>query len=459
MTYLYWLPKLADGNDRLRDLSSREHPDASEIFNIMRSNLDYIQTGRVDKLLGKMEASAKPFTNSARLAILSSSTTNNLLPSIRVAGARRSVGIDIHVHDHGLYMRELLDKGSSTYAFKPTFVLFAFDQRHVLGTPRPAMSVEDAEETIKAVLDRMRRGWRLVRDNSDAAVIQQTILPVFPCLVGGNEEHLPGSPRRLTAQINARLAMLAKQEGVDLLDVATRAGQEGLRTWHDPICWFQAKQDVSLACAPVYGDLVARVIAARLGRSAKCIVLDLDNTLWGGVIGDDGLGGIVLGEGSALGEAYSHFQKYVGALARRGIVLAVCSKNDESNAWEPFDRHNEMAIKRADVACLVANWDDKASNVRKIADRLSLGLDSLVFVDDNQSERDLLRRELPMVATPELPEDPACGRNAWRTRDISRRFPSLPRIFIEQICMEQTRSASARWNRRPTWRVSCEAWR
>jgi FkbH-like protein len=136
-------------------------------------------------------------------------------------------------------------------------------------------------------------------------------------------------------------------------------------------------------------------------------VLDLDNTLWGGVIGDDGVEGIVLGQGSAAGEAFIAFQDYAQRLSERGIILAVCSKNDEKIALTPFASHPEMVLKRSSFASFVANWSDKAANLRAIAAEINIGLDALVFADDNPFERNLVRRELPMVAVPELPEDAA----------------------------------------------------
>jgi FkbH-like protein len=156
----------------------------------------------------------------------------------------------------------------------------------------------------------------------------------------------------------------------------------------------------------MYGDLVGRLIAAMRGRSRKCLVLDLDNTLWGGVIGDDGIEGIHLGQGTALGEAYSAFQRYVVRLADRGVILAVCSKNDEATARRAFE-HPEMVLRWGQIGCFVANWRDKVSNLRSIAQQLNIGIDALVFADDNPFERDLVRRTLPEVAVPELPEDPA----------------------------------------------------
>ena len=152
---------------------------------------------------------------------------------------------------------------------------------------------------------------------------------------------------------------------------------------------------------------MGRILAALRGRSSKCLVLDLDNTLWGGVVGDDGVDGVVIGQGSESGEAFAALQRYAKGLSQRGVILAVCSKNDEANAVLPFEKRSEMILRRTDIACFVANWEDKAGNIRRIAKQLNIGLDSLVFLDDNPFERNLVRRELPMVAVPELPEEPS----------------------------------------------------
>jgi FkbH-like protein len=165
--------------------------------------------------------------------------------------------------------------------------------------------------------------------------------------------------------------------------------------------------EIAPQAASSYGELVARVVAAQRGLSKKCLVLDLDNTLWGGVVGDDGSEGIVLGEGSAAGEAYLALQRYALQLKGRGIVLAICSKNDAAVAEAAFRDHPEMLLRPEDIAAFIANWEDKASNLRAIAHRLNIGLDSLVFVDDSPVERARVRESLPMVAVPELPDDPA----------------------------------------------------
>jgi FkbH-like protein len=192
-----------------------------------------------------------------------------------------------------------------------------------------------------------------------------------------------------------------------LLDIAHASERNGRAFWFDRARWFQAKQEIAPNAAAAYGDLLARVIAADRGQSKKCLVLDLDNTLWHGVIGDDGLDGIVLGEGTAVGEAHLALQRYAKQLAARGVILAVCSKNDLATAEEVFRKHPEMALAREDIAAFVANWDDKAANLQAIARQLNIGLDSLVFVDDNPAERSRIRQALPAVAVPELPNDVA----------------------------------------------------
>ncbi len=143
------------------------------------------------------------------------------------------------------------------------------------------------------------------------------------------------------------------------------------------------------------------------GRSRRALVLDLDNTLWGGVIGDDGLNGITLGPGSPAGEAYQAFQAFVLELHRRGVVLAVSSKNEDAIARSAFREHPDMLIREQHISVFQANWTDKASNIRAIAKSLKLGLDSLVFVDDNPAECALVRKELPQVAVPHMGEEPA----------------------------------------------------
>jgi len=372
--------------------------------------MDFTATAALDDLVRRKlagEAPAGLATKTVRLAILGSSTLAHLHAGVRVAGLRREIWITSFEAEYGQYRQALLDPGSGLHAFRPDTVLFAFDAHHLAQGVHPRMDGEAAEAALKEAVDGIVSCWGLAQRAFGASVIQQAVLDVFPALMGGNEHLLPGSRSRFVRALNMALRQAAAAHGVDLLALDEAARVDGLRTWHDPALWHRSKQEVSPVMSPSYGELVARLVAARHGRSYKCLVLDLDNTLWGGVIGDDGLEGIVLGQGSALGEGYAAVQAHAKALAERGIILAVCSKNDEANALEPFERHPDMVLRRADIACFRASWDDKAANLRAIAGALNIGLDAMVFLDDNPFERNLVREALPMVAVPEWDDEPA----------------------------------------------------
>lgn len=345
-------------------------------------------------------------TRPVRLAVIGSSTLDHLLPGIRIAGLRRGLHITTQTTDYGQYIEPLLDPGSTLRDWKPDAVLLALDARHLATGPVAGAPAAAAETHLDQLFTRLRSLWQAAQ-SIGAVVLQQAALPVFPTLMGEAEHLMPASGTSLVASFNERLRREAPAAGVLVLSVDRHAAADGLAAWHDAGLWHRAKQEVHPAIGPFYGDLVGRVLAARQGLSAKCLVLDLDNTLWGGVIGDDGIEGIILGQGSALGEAHAAFQLYAKALSQRGVILAVCSKNDEAVARDGFARHPEMVLRPDDIACFVANWSDKAHNLRVIAETLNIGIDSLVFADDNPAERAIIRRELPGVAVPELTTDPA----------------------------------------------------
>lgn len=399
---LAWLPELPGWSGLLEQARQESTDRALTLLQqLANSRMDFVRAGKLDKAVQKVlaQAETKPALPVIKLALLGSSTLSHLLPGIRLGGLRRGFLVDVYVGPYGLYRQELANPGSGLHQFKPDVVLFSFDAAHL------AAGEGASAETAMANL---RQCWHLARTTLGArAVLQQTLLPRFTPLMGNNEQRLPSSPAHVVAQVNQALRGEAANEGVSLLSVDTWSAEDGLTNWFDASLWFQAKQEVHPRASVLYGDQVGRLLAASWGRSAKCLVLDLDNTLWGGVIGDDGLEGIVLGQGSPSGEAFVAFQRYAKQMSERGVILAVCSKNDEANALEPFEKHPEMVLRRSDIACYVANWTDKATNLRSIAERLNIGLDALVFVDDNPAERRLVRAELPMVAVPEMPEDPA----------------------------------------------------
>lgn len=233
---------------------------------------------------------------------------------------------------------------------------------------------------------------------------------LFPCpserVLGNLERRYPFSRSNCLAALNEGLANGAPPS-VTMVDFEALSGLIGSRQWTDEVAYFTSKQIMSIREMPLVATQISRLMASSVGMVKKCLVLDLDNTLWGGVIGDDGVEGIRLDPGDAVGEAFLAFQRYILRLKERGVLLAVCSKNDLETAYRTFRQHPDIVLSEDDFVAFVANWDDKASNLRQIAKDLSIGVDSLVFFDDNPAERALVRQLVPEVMVIEVPEDPA----------------------------------------------------
>ncbi|MEH6389212.1 MAG: HAD-IIIC family phosphatase [Pseudomonas profundi] len=418
MAELHWLPRHADPGAALN--AAKAEPDPAKrlarAIELAGYQRDFVLTTRLDRFASKALSDPDPARKAGltplRIALLSSHTVDHLVPAIRVAGLNRHLALSVHVAPYGMYRQALLVDDPELTAFAPQLILLALDARDAPLQLSLQATEGEVDEAVQARVNELRQLWRAARERFAARVVQQTLVPVDPPVFGSYEGLVPAAPYAVIDRLNAAIRAAAREEGVLLMDLAWQAAQghygPGLG---DATRWHQAKQLVSPELAPLYGDHLARIAAATAGLSRKCLVLDLDNTLWGGVIGDDGIEGIHLGQGSPTGEAFVAFQRYADLLAQRGVILAVCSKNDIAVAEAAF-KHPEMVLKRGDIAAFVANWEDKAGNLRRIASMLDIGLDSLVFVDDNPAERDIVRRELPEVAVPELPDDiagyPAC---------------------------------------------------
>ena len=409
MIDLYWLPKIDDWRARLHRLAVSGEEGWDEAVALANFQLTFEQVGQVDATIRRVLAGPPKVhaDEPIRLALLGSSTMRHLHAAIRLAGLRRRVRIDIYENDYGQYLRELADPTSGLYRFKPTVVLLALDAWHLAGDVSAGSSIEAVETRFSETCDRIRACWQKAREALSSRVVHQLALPLCPQLVGSNEHRLVGSRSAFLVRLNAELRRMADEEGADVLALDAQATRDGFASWHDLRLWHSAKMEVAPGAAQMFGELLLRVIDAGRGRSRKALVLDLDDTIWGGSVGNDGVEGLALGQGSALGEAFVRFQEFARELSRRGVILAVCSKNDECDALAPFHNHPEMALQRSDIASFVANWSDKPSNLRAIANELNIGIDSLVFVDNDVHERNLVRHELPMVAVPEISDEPA----------------------------------------------------
>jgi len=406
---LQWLPHAPkDYSARLKVLAHSSGPLGRELQALALPALDLNQLTKLAKAIDKARSDGKsldPFVP-FRLAVLSNSTIDLIVPALVASAARHGIALEVIQPSYDQAAQEALTPDSKVNSSKPDAVLFALDYRAMplklsLGEP------EASAATVQGVIGYLQALRNGIKNNSNAVCIFQTFAPPVETLFGSLDRALPGTLRSLIDGINRELAAYVPGTGDVLLDVAGLAETVGLADWHNTQLWNMAKFSFSDELIPLYADHVARTIAAIRGKSRKVLILDLDNTVWGGVIGDDGLEGIQIAQGDARGEAHLAVQRLALDLRQRGIVLAVCSKNTDEVAREPFEKHPEMLLRLDHIAVFQANWNDKATNIQAIAEELSLGLDAMVFLDDNPVERGLVRQLLPQVAVPELPEEPA----------------------------------------------------
>ncbi len=368
--------------------------------------LDLDQLTSVAKLLDKGRARIEPGTlTPLRLAVLMDGTADHLAPAIRASGLRHGLLIDTWVAPYGQALAEATRPGSDLGASGVQMALVASDFRS-LGLGRPHVDAGAAEDAVAGALARMEAIVGGLAARKITPVLATVPVPAGGWM-GSFDALAPGSPAAMVTEFNVRLAGLARDRGALLFDAARVAALVGHGRWFDDGLWNRSKIPFALDAVPLWADHVARLLGAARGKARKCLVLDLDNTLWGGIIGDDGLEGIKLGQGSSDGEAHLAVQAMALDLKARGVVLAVVSKNEDAAARLPFQKHPEMLLREADIAVFLANWNDKATNIAHVATTLNIGVDALLFLDDNPAERARVRQMLPQVAVPEVPADPS----------------------------------------------------
>lgn len=327
----------------------------------------------------------------------------------QMIGAGSSTGwwdTELWKGDYDNYISEILDPESELYTFNPDVIfLIPSNQRCVyqglLSDPQELQRVE-AKKTAEDLLSLCR----MAHERSGAEVIVANFLPASEFDPGPFRVRTLGSNWSFRKLVNLELGVNAPSY-VHICDAEFLATRRGAANACDPRAWFETKQLYSSDFAVDIAREVAGIVTSLHRPSKKVLALDLDNTLWGGVIGDDGMTGIEIGGTHPRGEAFKQFQLAIASLARRGVVLAVCSKNDYKNAAEPFEKHPEMILRLKDIACFQANWEPKSENLRRIAQELNLGLDSIVFVDDNPAEIEIVKQFVSEIETIWLGPDPA----------------------------------------------------
>ena len=339
-----------------------------------------------------------------RLAVLADFATQQLETLLTVLAARSGIALDFYKSGYDSIAFEILNEDSGLYRFKPQVVAILPAMQHLKAR---LIASPDRAATAAEIAASFAEFWRQLQSRSDAAIIQGNFVMPLERAFGHYEQLAADSIGTMFELINREIVSRArKANGVLLFDLNHVASTIGLRSFVDERLWSLAKAPCHLEHLPVVAKELLDVIKARHGMVAKCVVLDLDNILWGGVVGDDGLAGIALGD-FGEGEAFVAFQSYLKELKRRGIILAVVSKNEPENALLPFREHPEMVLKEEDISVFIANWQPKSDNIRVVQETLNIGMESIVFLDDNPMERDLVRQFIPQLIVPEMPEDPA----------------------------------------------------
>lgn len=339
---------------------------------------------------------------SIKVSLVGDTATQFLATSIRGEGALRGYNIDMFEADYNQVEQQVMDPTSDLYEHNAKYNIF-FQSTHKLLEKYSLLPASVwgnlAEERLAFV--------RTICETVPGKIIYYNYPEIGDAVFGSYENKVPSSFIYQVRKINLGLMELAQEfPNLFICDLSEIQAKYGRDFFFDSSVYVSTEMILSIDALPIIASRTLDIICAIEGKFKKCLILDLDNTVWGGVVGDDGWENIQVGHGLGIGKAFTEFQQWIKKLKNRGIIVCVCSKNDEDKAKEPFEKNPEMVLKLDDIAVFVANWDNKADNIRTIQSILNIGFDSIVFLDDNPFERNMVRENVPGVTVPELPEDP-----------------------------------------------------
>ena len=359
-----------------------------------------------------------------RLAVLGDSATQFLVQAIKAYGYEEKINFEIFEADFDQLNHQIFDANSKLYRSHPEFIILYLSAER-LWARFAATELKGRTNFAEQILSEIRDWWKAVATHSKARIIHLNFVEINDAVFGHFAAKTKVSFPYQIKKINFELMNLAQEDRhVFIADVAGLSSQDGYVNTHDPRLYAVAKVAFALDFLPAVAKAVVDIVKAISGNIKKCLIFDLDNTIWGGVIGDDGMENIQIGD-LGMGHAFDALQRWAKELKQRGIVLAACSKNEEDMAKQPFQEHPDMTLRLEDIAVFVANWENKVDNIKSIQKILNIGFDSMVFLDDNPFERNLVRELLPDVTVPELPEDPSlvvshlCSLNLFETASFS----------------------------------------
>ena len=340
-----------------------------------------------------------------KIALTGDTATQFLATAIRGTGAERGYQIDLFEAEYNQVERQFLDPSSELYQTDADFIVL-FQSTHKLGEKHSLLSPSQQESLAEERLAFVAS----VCENPMLAskkIICLNYPEIEDTVFGSYATKVTSSFTYQVRKLNMGLMDLSQRyANLFICDIAGLQNKLGRDMMFAPNVYVSTEMVLSIDALPYVASRVMDIICAIKGQFKKCLILDLDNTVWGGVIGDDGLEGIQLGHGLGIGKAFTEFQMWVKKLKQRGVIICVASKNNEDTAKEPFEKHPDMVLKLEDIAVFQANWETKVDNIRTIQRILNIGFDSMVFLDDNPFERNIVRENIPGITVPELPQDP-----------------------------------------------------
>ena len=372
----------------------------------------------------RRELLESPGLRPIRVAVLGGTTTNELVDLLELLLLSDGFAPAFYQSEYNRFYEDATLDVGRLRDFAPDVVYLHTHVLNISRFPAPSYGESELDAHVSDELNRFRHIWESLHTNLGCQIIQNNFELPPVAVLGNLDSTAPGGHSRFVHELNRAFARHASRDKRLLVhDLHALAARMGLGRWFDWERWYSYKILTTPESSFEIASSLATQIGAMRGRARKLLILDLDNTLWGGVIGDDGVDRLQIGKETALSEAYTAFQRYCLALRDRGVLLAVCSKNEDAIARSGFD-HPDSVLKLGHFSAFRANWEPKPDNIRDIASELNLGLDSFVFVDDNPAERAIVRAQLPMVAVPEVGEDVA-------------RFPDIIQAgrFFEMLSM------------------------
>lgn len=342
---------------------------------------------------------------SIKLALVGDTATQLLATAIKGMGVERGYNINQFEAEYNQVEQQFMDPSSDLYMFDAEFIII-FQSTHKLGEKHSLLDTESqamlADERL-AFIESIAANPAL----DGKKIICLNYPEIDDTVFGSYANKVQSSFSYQVRKLNYELMNLSQRyPNFFVCDIASLQNKLGRDFMFSPNIYISTEMVLSIDALPYVASRIMDIICAVKGQFKKCLILDLDNTLWGGVIGDDGLEGIQLGHGLGIGKAFTEFQMWIKKLRKRGIIICVASKNNEETAKEPFMKHPDMVLKLDDIAVFQANWETKVDNIRTIQSILNISFDSMVFLDDNPFERNMVRENIPGICVPELPEDP-----------------------------------------------------